>query len=241
MKLLEKIKFLDEREIRLLDLPIVHYGTKKVENAKEKYIDFFPNKTFEEQVIEEIVNFIDDKYDSIYLLRSGLGEAYLVNFLIKNWCKKNNSKNPCFLNPKNPQKWWSIFSPLPMCFLNMNWQKLKVLQKSCYSIKNKKIYVFLPSKEIRAICQKYLTNPRPHTLSLLKFVDLDTSSISPINFSFDDLTIEKCRKFLQNKNIDINNFIFISPDALSISALSNDFWNKLEIQLRNLGYYIYQN
>ena len=52
---------------------------------------------------------------------------------------------------------------------------------------------------------------------------------------------EKCRKFLQNKNIDINNFIFISPDALSISALSNDFWNKLEIQLRNLGYYIYQN
>ena len=44
-----------------------------------------------------------------------------------------------------------------------------------------------------------------------------------------------------NKGLNINNFIYLCPEATSVKELSPIFWNELSGQLQKLGYDIYIN
>ena len=97
MKLLEKIKYFDEKEIRFLDIPIAQYGTKKSKRCSEKYFSLFP-KSFEQKFLDTILKPLYKKHDYIFIVRTaGIGEAYLLNFMVDEIIKKYRIKSPCFV------------------------------------------------------------------------------------------------------------------------------------------------
>ncbi len=245
MKLFEKVKIdyknNHEREIRFLNIPIIQYGRKEENGTTKKYFKIFPKENFEIKLIKQMIANIKDKYDDIYLLRSGLGEAYLINYYIEAWCKKNNSKKPCFLNPNHPRKTWHIFSPIPIELVDVNWLNMRILKKTVYKLENNRVFVHIPYNIVYKMGCNYQQNSRPHIETLLNFVSLDLNSIKKPQITFEDECINKCNEILSSKNIDVNNFIFLSPDALSIPLLSDDFWQNLEYSLKKLGFSIYKN
>lgn len=245
MNFIKKYKLNTETEktrlITVFGLPVFLYGKKSNQYKTKKFFQIFPNEKFEEKILQLCIDSVGDNFDDIYLLRVGLGESYLINYIIKDWAKKNGSKNPVFLNPQNINKTWECFSPIPIKHLTINWDALWALKNNNYKYKNHRIFVFIPLNDVHKIGRSYLKKVQPHFETLCNYIGLKNINLSPVNICFSEDTIKKCNEYLEYKNINKDNFVFISKEALSIPLLPENFWNKITKQIRMLGYDILLN
>lgn len=242
MKLVKNIKLNKEREIQILNHPFIQYGEYNDKTKNEKYIDILP-KSFEHKVYDLIFEKIDNKHDGIFLLRAGLGEAYLLNFFIEDIIKKRKIKNPCFIcHRKQYKELFSLFHPnIPFYYIDINLQKLfHLFEKRWTNYMGKKININ-PStlKEVQILFNNYEKEieKRHYTEVIKKF-----NNVKKFNFKSPILTGEIKRTALEKiQNLDINNFIFIINKANFVVPLEDNFWNNLTNQLREKGYDIYIN
>lgn len=240
MKVFEKIKIGKEKEIQIFGFPILQYGKKDIKNGTEKYIKLFPT-SFEKKLVKMIFKNITNDYDDLYLLRCGLGEAYLINFFIDAWTRKNKSKNPCYISPRSEGREWNCFYKIPVENITIPWQSLSALKKRCYKYKGRRLFVFLPLKEIRKIVRSYQKKPQPHVKSLLKFCKLTSDDLKPVQPVFSRDIKDSALARLKENKINKNNFVFISSDALSAPLLPQEFWNELKLNLEKKGIGFIQN
>ena len=69
------------KKVRNGDKRIVYFGSSLLlEYSPKKYFKFFP-KSDEELLLDKIIKIIGEKYDSVFYLRAGLGEAYIFYFI----------------------------------------------------------------------------------------------------------------------------------------------------------------
>lgn len=246
MKLFEKVKIdyknNHEREIRFLNFPIIQYGKIEENGSVEKYLDIFP-KSFEHKELDKILNLLPEEYDYIFLIRAGLGEAYLLNFMLDTIIKKYNLKKPCLIcKSKTYVDLFNLFNPNIDSYYNIiDFTRLShVLQKRCIKYKNITFNIN-PStfNEIKQLCANYETNVenRHYTDIIKTFNNID-------NFTYKNpIFNSNIEKYIYEKINYLNkdNFIFIINKANFIHNLSYSFWEKLITTLKKYGYDVLTN
>lgn len=235
MKIFQKIKFKNYSEFRLLNIPV--FGIEKnIENKKIK-LYFLPINNLKKIMLEGIISIVGNKFDDVIFIRSGLGELYLINFFIDDLIKKYNLKNVCYANFRNINCNWKCYNKLPFVMLPEEFYIARdILQKNIYTINGKKVLVHFPRLEMDKIVKKHCISTEHHFDSVLKFYGLSRKNINKISNNITKDEQQKSLAFLKNKNINIDNFIFISKYANSTEAISENFWNDLKREIEKQNY-----
>lgn len=229
MELFEKIKYKKEREIKIFNIPVCHYGEKEEQFHKEKYLDLFP-KAYIKVLLDKILLEIDTAYDLIFIIRvNAIGENYLLNFLYEEVAKKNKAKKVCFILPKCNKKYkeiFEMFSNVDVYYTNQSLEFLNsVLTKFIYKYKNRKFIVYhCPLKYTHS----YLDNSVIYPQVIKNYVNAT-------NFIKKEIKFYHTEEKIKNKfnNFNFNNFIFINPEVKSLKSLSQSFWDSIYNYLVN--------
>lgn len=280
MKIFEIMKCVNEKELKILGLSVIRYGSRKIINGSLAYIDVFPinfqilskiaykqiheiqfcghpliqydkyhihffskQYSVEQMVVQDIFRLIDEKYDGIILLRSALGESYLINFLVKGLSNKYKLNNVCFAYVRPIQKEWTCFSHIPFEKLEIIISSLKFLKRKFYKKGNRFLFICVPFEDIKSmvLSYKHCSDKISHFRNLIKYFGIDVNQINVIKPCFQNTIKDKCKSYLKHKNININKFIFLSKDAISTENLPNSYWKYLEERLENIGYSLCYN
>lgn len=235
MKIFQKIKFKNYSEFRLLNIPV--FGIEKnIENKKIK-LYFLPINKLRKILLEGIISIVGNKFDDVIFIRSGLGELYLINFFIDDLIKKYDLKNVCYANFRNINCNWQCYNKLPFIMLPEEFYIARdILKKNIYTINGKKVLVYFPRLEMDKIVKKHSISTEHHVDSVLKFYGLSRKNISKISNNITKDDKQKSLDFLKSKNINIDNFIFISKYANSMETISEDFWNDLKGEIEKQNY-----
>lgn len=111
MNVFEKIRIGNEREIRVLGASVLQYGRTERNGISEKYIEIF-SKSFESKVLDRFLSQISTGHDHVWLIRAGLGEAYLLNFMLDELISKYQAKNPCLIcHRKTYKEVFNLYHP----------------------------------------------------------------------------------------------------------------------------------
>lgn len=240
MKLFEKIKVnagkTREREIRFLNIPIVQYGKKEENGVQEKYLEILPrslrNKLFNKLINH--LNKLDIDFDDIYISRMNIGETVLLAGLIKNWFKLNNSRKPIIILTQEYHKdIFDLYCP------NVNYIYYPIsksildnlLHKINFKFKNHHFYYFI------TIIIGMLGKKGIHFSKFIKDILKIDSYEFPNQISSDGNIPQK---FLDT-GININKFVILSPEAISLNSPDMAFWTKLAKEFNNLGYSVFCN
>lgn len=257
MKLFEIIDIGKEREIRLLDKPICEYGcrhfTFSEKTAYEKYFDIFPSKGVRETFFDGILSQLNYDYDDIYIYRMiTLGDLYILSFMFENWVKKNNSKKPVLvvLND-NAKKVFNLFSPNIEC-KKIDFNKRLAMEifyndveNKGFSYKNKRFFSYINKQIILDVHNKVKDN-------INKSIE-DCSFVKNLSKYYADFYNKStiCHISEQAKNelfadlelsgLNLDKFIFISPEASSNCSYDRAFWIEICKCLKDKGYDIFIN
>lgn len=249
MKIINKIKLKNgknkEREIQFLGFPLFQYGKKEENGTKERYFEIFP-KSLEHKALDKILKFIpkDSKHDHIWIVRTlGLGEAQLLNFMMDELVKKWKVKNPCFVSHRKIYKeMFEMYTKSPFYFLDIPYNDYApYLQNRNIKYKGKYFHVHHCTIEESG---KLVTNWRrgslQHALPIyLKLAEINKFHKSEMQFS--DEIKKATLNNVQKINLNLDKFIFISPQAQATTPIDNDFWKKLTEYYIQQGFDVYVN
>ncbi len=243
MKLLEKIKYFEEKEVRLFDIPLIHHGTKNIQNGTERYLSIFP-ESFEQIFLYKLLEPIYKKHDYMFIVRTkGLGEAYLLNFMIDELIQKHKIKSPCIITHRNVYKdMFRLFNNdnIP-CYITENLtieHYNQSLRKRVYKYKGTSVQVIHSTiQESAALFKKYeIGDIEPYPNVIKKFAGVKNFQNKTPVYNDKDKDI---LQFVKNLNID--NFIFVIPEAQGVKALPKNFWKNIIAKLKEKGYDIFVN
>ncbi len=243
MKIINKYKINNENEIRFLNIPIYSYGTRCQHNFEiMEYVELFP-KTFKHQVYDEFLKLTEKKHDFIIIVRAGLGEAYLLNYMLDEIFQRFNTQNPCFVGHRAfYDELFSLYYPdIPYYTHNVDTSFMfKVLDKKIDKYKN---HIFNVNPSPFKDWAKKLTQLKNGEIDenyseiVKKFNNVKNFKNKEIHYKKD---IEKivATKFPEMKK---KKFIFIVQGANFVQLLPNSFWEKLIFKIEDLGYKVILN
>ena len=127
--------------------------------------------------------------------------------------------------------------------IGLNWDYLSfAIEKDFYSQDDRNIFVYINKDFIYKLMNTYKNSDNPEhyvraVQNLFEFKPDEINSAFCADSNQRLLVLNKLKK----SGLNINKFIFVSPDALSIYPLSNHFWEELEANLKHKGYDIFVN
>lgn len=242
MKIINKQKINNENEILFFNKPILQFGRIEQEEYKENYIDIFP-KSFEFKALDKILKVTGTQHDYIFFIRAGLGEAYLLNFMIDEIIKRENIKTPCFVcHRKQYKDLFKLYHPeIPFYHITIDTKSMFTALKNRNVKYKKQIVNINPStlKELQELLINYEKGIETrHYVNVIKsFNNVDKFKyIKPIlRNEIRKSVVEKA------KDININNFIFIIKEANFIKPMMQEFWEDIISKLKARGYDIFVN
>lgn len=193
---------------------------------------------------KEYFKYFDKQYDDIYIMRANSGEIYLtLTYLIDFLIKKNGSKNPLLVAT---QKY--------------HVDMIKMLCPDIPYVYAKKWKINITGKEFKVDNYRFfLLYDSPH----FKQVELDIknnalgehhyfkSILNTLNMTDEDLGYRKITIHLDDERsmlnkvaktgLNINNFVFLAPEAQSCKLYDEDFWVALINKLLDNGYHVFVN
>lgn len=241
MKLIEKHKYFNEKEISFCNIPLVHYGEKKEAGSLEKYIDVFP-KSFLHQFLDSIIEYAGDEYDYYFLVRTaGIGEAYLLNFMYESLKEKYNFKNACIVSHREMYKdMYKVFLPDVPCYITKDGIKPYnvYLRDRFIKYKNKTFQVvhstLIESDKLFKNYVKGYDVPYPTVIREMATADRFVNNLPKF-------TDEEKRVIDLVPNLNLDKFVFFIPEANNVKLLSAYFWHSLAKKFRDKGYDVYVN
>ena len=245
MKLFEKIKVRQEKEIRFLGVPILQYGNKELSGFKEKYLNLFPKRSFRKDFFEYIIANLDKKYENIIFYEHHIGEfvifLQLFNLIVKKY-KLND-----YVLIIGSQKFADLIN---LFGLEINYKVIKVDYYRMFDMfKEREIYNYKKMKFILFQSDNYLDFrvrlANGEKINFYKYIcecfHLDKKNVPSIKFC-PNLVLENSVKENVNRcNLNLDKFIIINPFAQSVEPLSIDFWQALINCLVENGYDVYLN
>lgn len=247
MKILEKNKIKlgknNEREIKLLGLPIIQYGQKGEAGATENYVEVFPTSSIQDIIFEQILTGGNLKYKNFLLSRHGMGETYLLTNIFHHLSYYKN-KDEILVVGRRPyiNDLFELFCP------DVNYQYINLLEwhqflnKRYYKHKSKIFEIFLPLEYFEDMYNNQcLDNKNFHYYhNLLKYYNLTPADIKVRQPNIDIDYEKKLTNSLASK-IDFENLVIITPEALSCTSYSMYFWKKLIKFLKCKNYNVFVN
>lgn len=239
-------------QIEFFKFPIITFYNYKSCNRHYKGIRLLSknkiNKYVEEDCLFHITKQAPSKYKNIIFIRTGLGEAYLLNIYLKQILESFNLtiENTCFVGLRDTfgELFCQYNSEVNYKKINLSWDYLVFgIDKREYHYGQKNIYFYIEKEFIYKKMNDYKNNinTNHYVTEICNHFNIQYNSFKKEKYLPTSLQRANAIKRLQEENININNFIFISKTALSIDGFSNAFWNDLEHFLKLKGYDIYYN
>lgn len=236
MRLIEAVKVNNLKKIKLLGIDVYK---RSINNSYKEYY-LFGIKLFKKSLIKVFYNkykHLFDPYDSIYVLNSNIGECYLIfKYFANNWI----GDNTLFVATKKYHI-DIIKTFLPDCnfILNSNINldrfpdKFEINDKKFQVLFNHDYYVSL-EKDIREKDNVHYFGRMSEYLGEFNYQISNSAVItSEIEKSLEDK--------VRNISLNLNNFIFISPEANSCLDIDDEVRQKLETKLKEKGYDTFWN
>lgn len=232
----------------ILGLEVLKYKLK--DNLLSKYI--LGVKISEtEKITPEIKSYfryIKNRLNSnskfVYIINEHLGETFLLSSMIDQLYKKDKIEKASFVVQSEAQK------EVLNLFIDKNKiESIIVLP----TVRNIRVNVSLFISSVKKLgnvtyrvlmpetfwCKQEICNN--HYLDLIcKELDLNSSKMDVLANVEDDF-VSKTMDFAERQGLNINSYIFVLPEAISVKELPREFWETLIKQLRELGYDIYLN
>ncbi len=187
------------------------------------------------------VNF---EYDDVYLLHSNSGEMYLFfAYLASSFLTKNNSKKPLFIATKKYHiDILKLYFPDAQYIYN---KKLRfTTQSNHWTLNGHNVYILFSSNHFQQVEIDIKQNDvgkihyLERILSTLGLTINDYRKPQPIiTKETQDSLINKVNEM----RLNLNNFIIISPEALTCEELTSNFWGNLIKRLQEQGYDLFVN
>ena len=241
--LYEKIKIFKEREIRIFGLPVIQYGTRVLtDGTTEKYFRLF-HKSLEHQFLDYILSFVPKEHDYIFLIRcNGLGENYLLNFMLDEMIQKKGMKNPCFVSHRGLYRdLFAMWNDIPFYkdpFLDVKcWNE--ILLHPSYRYKGKFFIVYHTTVEESRnfLSLDFSTDSTAHYLDhIRKQLGCQIKYKKPI---ISDDVIDSIDAKTSSLNKD--KFVFFVPEAKSTHNIQENFWKVLAQKFIDKGYDVFVN
>ena len=249
MKIINKILLNNgknkEREIQFLGFPLFQYGKKEGNGTKERYFEIFP-KSLEHKALDKILKFIpkDSKHDHIWIVRTiGLGEAQLLNFMMDELVKKWKVKNPCFVSHRKIYKeMFGMYTDIPFYHIDLPHDEFALDLKNM-NIKYKGKYFHIHHCTI-ADSAKLVKNWRNGSLEHAIPIYLQIAGINSFNnaeIKFTEALKNSTLNNVQKINLNLDKFIFLSPQAQATKQIEDEFWEKLTEYYEQQGFDVYVN
>ncbi len=184
------------------------------------------------------------KYDDVYILYSNSGEIYLFfAYLANAFIKKNQSKNPLFIATKKYH-----IDILKMYFPNAHYifiNKLRLkTQSDVWDMPNHRYFILFSENHFKKVEQDIKNNDTGdihYLTSMLKTLNLTVNDFSKPEVIL-SLNSQKLLNFAVHKmQLKLNNFIIISPEAITCEDLSLTFWRKIVQELKKRNFDVLLN
>lgn len=193
---------------------------------------------------KEYFKYFDKKYDDIYILRANSGEIYLtLTYLIDSLIKKNGSKNPLLVaTQKYHIEMIKMLCPdIPYVYVK-KW-KINITGKE-FKIDNFRFFFLYDSPHFKQVELDIKNNPlgEHHYFKSI----LNTLNMTDKDLEYRKITVHlNDERSMLNKiaktGLNINNFVFLVPEAQSCKLYDEDFWVLLINKFQEKGIDVYVN
>ena len=217
-------------------------GIIKISFKKKKKLKIKPSKI--KFLLKSILENTKDKYDDIYIVLNASGEAYFFFQAFNKIAEKNGSKSPYIITTRQyHNKLAEMFIPnvkysfMQDC-LDLSFCKEKIIKKFGH-----RFFICLPVFHYINWEREIKINHNLHYYtSFLEEFGLTPKDIAPppkaiIPDNVREMMLEK----VQKTGLNLENFIFVSPEADSNPSCSVEFWEKLNKKLNLMGYDVFYN
>lgn len=227
------------------------FGTKNILHDIFYYIRIFilklriKNKIFRKRkllinlpekfvFLDEYIKTLPDNVKQINILETSLGETLVFAKILK-YLNENEYNNFAHLLFKPKQDIFQLYSDFNIKYLGKGRIGLK---DNIYYYKGKKVKFFFSTEFWFS-----LWNSKEHFLDAFqKELNID---LSKIDMTKEPKISENTRKTALEKaneiKLNLNKFIFISPEASSIDQLPKEFWEKITNNYLEQGYDVFNN
>lgn len=241
MAIFEKIKLGDIRDIYFLGKPIIQYSR----NSSYKYIDIFPKNSLLKISQEKYRHLLAGKdYDSIYFLWNNTGETWQFLRISRSYFKKNNSKKPIIITDKkyHDDLVRMMLPEFENIRISLSYEQRLIIEKMYKKLFPQKTYLVFNFAHFSKLESELQKGKDIHFYDAI----LNTLGLKRNRMDYIEPKISKEAELsalakAKEMNLDINNFVFISPEAKSNRTPSQEFWTKIENELNLLGYDTYFN
>lgn len=184
----------------------------------------------------------NQKYDDIYILRANSGELYItLAYIIDILIKDNESKNPLLVATQRYHiDLIELLCPtLPYIYQEIN---LKI-NKDMFEIDSYRVFILYNAEHFNSV--EYNAKHRIPNTHYIKQI-LSKLNINPNNLSMRKITYSNfIEQSMQNKikkiGLNLDNFIFLAPEAKSCEPYNKHFWILLTKKLQERGYDVFIN
>lgn len=224
INLLKRIEDKEARTYYFINIPLKKISLEKI--FKDKFIKYF-----------------DKKYDDIYLLNANGGEIYLfLTYVIDAVLKKNNSKSPLIVTNREYHKdLVKIICPEIPCLVIKNFRCN--IQKKSFKIDNFNFTVVFPHTYFQQVEFDIKNNPDTahYFKSILKYFNVSNDELSYRKIQIPKQDEESALSKAKKENLNLDNFIFLAPEAQSCELIEEKFWIDLIKDYQSKGFDIFVN
>lgn len=233
-----------KKEVKILGLPIIqrdeenNFMTYYLFGKKIKRISLF------DDFAKKYSKYFDKKHDDIYILNANSGEVYLtLTYVLDALIQKNQSKNPLLVATKkyHVDIIKMVCPDLPYVFVNdMN---LKMTGKSfeANGFRFFLMYDLTHFKQVEIDIKENEVGTHHYFKSILNHFELEESDLKLRKINILPDAEENMLRKIKKTGLNLDNFVFLSPEAQSCNHYDNNFWVTLINKLQNKGYDIFVN
>ncbi len=232
------------KEIRVLNHPVME---RIDEDNFRKYILFgkiVKKISYIEKFKKENFKYFDKKYDDIYILRANSGEIYLtLTYVIDKLIERNQSKNPLLVATKkyHVDMIKMICPNIPFIYIKDIDLRFTGLE---FKIENFRFFYLFDNPHFQKVELDIKHKPFGEAHYFKSILD-------DLNMTYNDISMRTMIVPLQDEasmkekvskiGLNLDNFIFISPEAQSCKLYNEDFWCELINILNKEGYDVFVN
>lgn len=193
---------------------------------------------------KEYFKYFDNQYDDIYILRANSGESYLtLTYIIDTLIKKNNSKKPLLVATlKYHVDLIKLICPDIPYVYTKKW-RLNISGNE-FKIDNFRFFLLYDFHHFKQVENDIRNNPigeHHYFQSILNKFNLTDSDLEyrkiTIPVEAEQTMLEKVSK----TGLNLQNFVFLSPEAQSCKLYDEDFWCLLINKLQDKGCDVFVN
>ena len=197
---------------------------------------FVRQQSSDQKMIEKISDKINkSNIKNVNIIQMANGESFILANLMSEFNKIFLPNETAWITTnKNTKKIMDAYAEDQVKYLNL---KLTNFRKSQYNYKKIRYNIFLNDDFWFDLWSK-----KEHFIEkFVKTYNINAKYLTLKKPEFNDFNEEFLLQKIRNIHLNIDNFVFISPEANSMSLLPMEFWEKITHNLQKQGYDVFNN